>query len=491
MNLGSSSLTRCGKHPSQIFTGFCSSCLVERLASVDSVQRSPKPRFGDLQKPADCNVVAPELQRDSSDIRVRRTLLSLFQLDDSLDSECSSNICKVENSVIDLKLTENENEHKSVGRVSVINSTVRFCQEPDAPQSDRVGETESRPGANVSMETQACRLDLNVNSVNVEKRASMENENSKYRGGSFWSGSTFSRKLLRWRLLSACTKHLMQDKHYHGSLSVNQSETNQNFRHSCDQKSSCDSCKVHWEDPRHSWDGVMMGKTFAPTFMGIEEDPNSSIFYSRRSLPEGATMDESRLSTDTKDMYKTSTTTSYEEKAVSVGCIGEPNGEDQYEEARQDLPIPKIRRRNHGWSKVWNKNITSPLRDLIHKRENVLERSLSESWQESHKEKNVESIGAESKVKLPLPGSNTGSVRRQQSSVRSKNISSGEMLRLKPDLQKKKKEFLFGRSQSVHYSSPGNLDSGLLRFYLTPLRSSRRGTRRTTSRSLARGILGF
>ncbi|KAG9441366.1 hypothetical protein H6P81_017220 [Aristolochia fimbriata] len=479
MNLDSSGVTRCRKHPTQVVTGFCSSCLVERLANVDSVERSPKPRFGDHRKPADCSLVAPELRRDSSDIRVRRTLLSLFQLDDGLDSESSSGLCKAENSVTNHKVNELENELTNGGSVSAMNSTVTFSQDPDVPQGDRVDETESRHAAKESMETRDCGLDLNSSSIEAEKRASVENENSKYRNGSFWSGSTFSRKLLRWKLLSACTKHLMQDKHFHGDLNVKQSETNQNFRHSCDQKISCDSSKVHWEDPRHSWDGVMMGKTFAPTFMGIEEDPNSSIFYSRRSLPGDATMDDPRLSTDTKDMYKTSTTTSSEEKPM-----GEPNEESQCEEVRQDLPIPKIRRRNHGWSKVWNKNITSPLRDLMHKRENVLERSLSESWREPHKKKIVESIGAENSVKLPR--CNTGSVRRQHSSVRSKNIGTGEMLRFKPDLQKKKKEFMFGRSQSVHYSSPGNLDSGLLRFYLTPLRSSRRGARRRTSRSFAR-----
>ncbi|KAI4967221.1 hypothetical protein ZWY2020_029472 [Hordeum vulgare] len=57
----------------------------------------------------------------------------------------------------------------------------------------------------------------------------------------------------------------------------------------------------------------------------------------------------------------------------------------------------------------------------------------------------------------------------------------------------KNKECRIGRSRSVHYTSPGNFENGMLRFYLTPMRRNRianRGRRRS-SRLFGRGLFGF
>lgn len=95
--------------------------------------------------------------------------------------------------------------------------------------------------------------------------------------------------------------------------------------------------------------------------------------------------------------------------------------------------------------------------------------------------------------RLHSRGSSLSSGSKQLNLNRSSNVGSGVLQRYKPDFQKKKDRML-GRSQSVHYASPGNPDNGLLCFYLTPLRNSRKATgkrRMKASRSFTRSILGF
>ena len=60
--------------------------------------------------------------------------------------------------------------------------------------------------------------------------------------------------------------------------------------------------------------------------------------------------------------------------------------------------------------------------------------------------------------------------------------------------KKGKDEFVLERSRSARYS-PNNIDNGLLRFYLTPMRGSRRNgsvkSRSNQAHSIARSVLGL
>ena len=60
------------------------------------------------------------------------------------------------------------------------------------------------------------------------------------------------------------------------------------------------------------------------------------------------------------------------------------------------------------------------------------------------------------------------------------------------NLMKRREEFMLQRNRSARYS-PSNVDNGLLRFYLTPLRSYRRSqsgkSRLKNSHSMAKNVL--
>ncbi|KAL3531724.1 hypothetical protein ACH5RR_005245 [Cinchona calisaya] len=121
---------------------------------------------------------------------------------------------------------------------------------------------------------------------------------------------------------------------------------------------------------------------------------------------------------------------------------------------------------------------------------NGVERSFSESWQELRREGNGE--GKE--------GINR-KVFRSNSSVSWRNSSYfggsfGSVRKLGMEMnghgKKRRDEFILERNRSARYS-PNNIDNGLLRFYLTPMRSGRRGApaknRQNGSHSIARSVL--
>jgi hypothetical protein len=147
------------------------------------------------------------------------------------------------------------------------------------------------------------------------------------------------------------------------------------------------------------------------------------------------------------------------------------------------------RRRSNRWSRVWDRSITSPLKEFVRKGEHVLERSLSESRREIRRGKNAEAADMGDETQPSRNGHVPG--RASQSAIRSSQAASNaDVHSFRTDWLKNSK---IGRSRSVHYTSPGNLDNGMLRFYLTPMRSSRTANRgrRRSSRLFARGLFGF
>lgn len=263
-----------------------------------------------------------------------------------------------------------------------------------------------------------------------------EGEMMKDRGGGFRLGSVFSS---RWKVRRSASQR----------VGGGQSEGKQSSGHS-------------WEVPRHSWDGgSVVSKAFTCSFACLEEQQDRS----RRGVePVPSVVDKG------VDVREIDSVVSTQENRVQADVN---------------------RRKSRRWSRVWDWSVTSPFRDLAKKRGHVLERSLSESWREGGRSKPVESTEPTNRIRLSTNGHT--SARPSQSLNRSVNAVNGDLSNFSLD-QQKKKEYRFGRSRSVHYSSPGNFDNGLLRFYLTPLRSSRRNAakgRRRSSHSFARGILGF
>ncbi|XWS43812.1 hypothetical protein CRYUN_Cryun16bG0136400 [Craigia yunnanensis] len=153
-------------------------------------------------------------------------------------------------------------------------------------------------------------------------------------------------------------------------------------------------------------------------------------------------------------------------------------------------------KKSRRWSKAWNiwafihrRNVNKDDEDR-YSRANGVERSYSESWPELRGERNGD-----------VRGGFNPKILRSNSSVSWRNSSSfggsfggarKNFVESNGHSKKKRDEFVLERNRSARYS-PNNIDNGMLRFYLTPMRGSRRGgsgkNRASHAHSIARSLL--
>ncbi|XVF08243.1 hypothetical protein REPUB_Repub06bG0209800 [Reevesia pubescens] len=142
------------------------------------------------------------------------------------------------------------------------------------------------------------------------------------------------------------------------------------------------------------------------------------------------------------------------------------------------------------WGFIHRRSVNKDEDEDRYSRANGVERSYSESWPELRGERNGD-----------VRGGFNPKVLRSNSSVSWRNSSSfgGSFAGARKNCvesngqsKQKRDEFVLERNRSARYS-PNNIDNGLLRFYLTPMRGSRRGgsgkSRASHAHSIARSVL--
>ncbi|TKY47138.1 UPF0503 protein [Spatholobus suberectus] len=513
--------TTCHRHPSTPVTGFCASCLRERLAGIDSSSSPPELRrtrsFSGSTADAPSSSL-PEPRRRSCEVRPPTpappgSLSDLVDRDDKNKKPANRNVA-IHSEATGVGIGENER-----------GDAVRVSGD-DAEDEKTMKEF----------------IDLELRSRKSAVR------DFRDIAASFRDAATvFSKRLMKWRRKHNQKRSRNNDGAGAGvdpasveklglmTLRETQSEVGEyGFalgRRSCDTdpRLSLDDSRFSFEAPRASWDGYLIGKAYPRVSPMVrvgdrvlveeEEDGEVSLennggecfpggsaqtkhYYSdwhrrRRSFDRlnsrrksmMGDVDELRVISNAKVSPATSELfygakvliTENDLRDVNLKPINSVQSDGVVGSASKidacDVAVgvdQKGLNRFQKWGRLWSKL------GLVHRRRedrlgegeyaagDVVNKPIAESWQ---------------KLRRAVNGQVSESV--SQKLIRSYSVSCRDPCRMaglvnglgvpetKGHVLSGRQKFMLQRNRSVRYS-PSNVDNGLLRFYLTPLKSYRR-----------------
>ncbi|OIW04350.1 hypothetical protein TanjilG_32542 [Lupinus angustifolius] len=496
----------CHRHPTVPITGFCASCLSERLAGIVSPVNEDSHPPPELRRTKSCSggrdvpsdgASVSEPRRWSCDVRARSTLSDLFNVDDE-----------------EKKKRRNRSGFEvEVERGNGIGETVRVCDEEEGTKTMK-------------------------EFIDLELR-NRKNARKDFR--SFWhAASMCSEKLKKWRWnckLKTKRSSFGEKGNRNGigdfekprarRLRESQSEVGEyEFgRRSCDMRRiSVDyNSRISFDaPPRASWDGYLVGNKAShrlSPMISVVEDENHKVLIKENDninnvanfIPGGSTQTQGyyscRRSFDRLNSHRRNSIADVDElKLKSLNAKVSPATTELFYGAKLLITEKELMDRNvnvkslrdvqsdcvlgsafkndsdvatvasqmsfkkfQNRPKLWNK--------LVQRKEDKLEfdagddmvkKPVALSWQKLRRVVNVQ---RDESVSQKLLRSYSVSCRhpcRMYSFINSLGA-----LEARGNVSNSRQEFTLQRNQSARYS-PNNLDTGLLRFYLTPLKSYRR-----------------
>ena len=539
-------VSRCHRHPSKPITGFCASCLRERLASIDSATRHEIPiptassssaalRRTKSYSASSSAAVSDPPRRKSCDVRSRNTLSDLFSIHDH-DQDAVPRGFEVEELGFQLR-EEDENEE----------------QQEEVEDEDEDEEEEIRVS-----EAPNVQEDENVELKTMKEFIDLEWQPKKRNGGMdfkhiVWeAASVFTKKLSKWRRKQS-KKNTKNDC---DTVDADIDRRARRWRETQSEigdygfgRGSCDTdprfsvdaaaARYSFDEPRASWDGYLIGARAFPNpnprqlspLVSVVEDVNQSrlsldltsppppggsaqtkdyyLEMSRTTRRRSFDRSNSRCNKEVDDLKlisnaKVSPATTelfYGAKLlIADQNLRDTNGSESVDSGSKESDVSQSGFNKLGtWHKVRNIFNFKP-----HRRRN--ERDCGNGNEEKYVEGNMvdrSSFGESwQKLRRVANGEANGNGSVSQKLIRSYSVSCRNPCKVaglfnhsetKSNGVKRREEVILQHSRSARYS-PNNLDhNGLLRFYLTPLRSYRRSksgkSKLRSSSSIARTVL--
>ncbi|KAG6570672.1 UPF0503 protein, chloroplastic, partial [Cucurbita argyrosperma subsp. argyrosperma] len=538
-------LSSCHRHPTKPVTGFCASCLRERLAGIDldTQQESPlQKHLSSLElrrsksfsaAKRDASIGRLQVQhRKSCDVRSGNSLSDLFCREDK--PRCRNQQVEIESENLGFELHEvvaNERQFRASG------GTI----------GPALGTIDDFAGEEAEFKTVKEFIDLEF------RRKKNAGRDLREIAGSVWeAASVFSKKLGKWRKkqkrknlgnncnVDAVTTEAIKSRVLEigetrsevGDYGLGRRSCDTDPRFSADAgRMSLDDSRYSFDEARASWDGYLIGKTYpkiTPMVSVLEEakfpgtefekdDPSDEAEGSPKNvgdkIPGGSAQTKDyymdslsslrrRKSFDRSSSHRKGASADFDDlKLISNAKVSPATTELFYgakvlltekdlnksrSKATRDGELSgtdvtskdsvldaagidrKTFKKVHRWRKVLS------VLGMMHKRsgesksddEESCDRPIAESWEKLRRVANGE---ANSCVSQKLIRSYSVSC-RDRSKVA--GFNGGNDLKLNGS--RWRDDFTLRRNRSVRYS-PNNFDNGLLRFYLTPLRSHSRG----------------
>ncbi|KAJ6362906.1 hypothetical protein OIU78_003153 [Salix suchowensis] len=546
----------CDRHPEEHFTGFCPSCLCERLAVLDpntssaaSSSSSRKPTataalraifkppqlsssnnnnnnnrsssfFPELRRTKSFSASKNEgfsgvfePQRRSCDVRERYTLWSLFTQDDernpSVKKEpfkggpeieaveprisCSSVRgpvfeSKEEEEIESETDTENGNVNTSVnaniGGAVLVNGVLEesnlTARNSNANPIDEIIEEDEDEDEDEDEEEGIVIEPEPVQETVLEELKTMKDHIDLDSQAKKTSGRDFKEIAATLPVEKPIGRQYRETQSEIADYGFGRRSCDTDPRFSLDAgRISFDDPRYSFDEPRASWDGYLTGRTFPrmPTMVSVVEDaPVNVVSRSDTQIPveEPPRMSMNSINEDDED------------ETVPGGSV---QTRDYYSDSssrrRKSLDRSNSIRKTAAavvaeideLKAVSNAKVTPATVDYIHGPKLVVpDRDFRDSNSNSLRDDCSESFDMGFRDNASVVG----------------NVQGRAVWRLMGNGRKKRDEFVLERNRSARYS-PNNMDNGLLRFYLTPMRNSRRNgwgkSKSSNAQSIARSVL--